>query len=125
MPSRSRRRVVASQPPRLRRAAGMDSGLCRRKQLPALQSQNLLAHHSKGAPASSVRTDAGELPADRSQFVISSMAFTHMHSNSEHIKTMGLHYVATGERYLAEAVASRKSAKVHMPDVPAVIFTDL
>jgi hypothetical protein len=38
---------------------------------------------------------------------------------------IGLHYVATGEKYLAEAVASRQSAKKHMPDVPAVIFTDL
>ncbi|MEQ1751191.1 MAG: hypothetical protein ABL974_17315 [Prosthecobacter sp.] len=37
----------------------------------------------------------------------------------------GLHYVATGERHLAEAVESRESARAVMPNVPAVIFTDL
>jgi hypothetical protein len=37
----------------------------------------------------------------------------------------GLHYVATGERHLAEAVKSRESARLVMPHVPAVIFTDL
>lgn len=39
--------------------------------------------------------------------------------------TCGLHYVATGERHLAEAVGSRESARIVMPNLPAVIFTDL
>lgn len=37
----------------------------------------------------------------------------------------GLHYVATGEQYLTEAVGSRESARSVMPHIPAVIFTDL
>ncbi|WP_265595671.1 hypothetical protein [Verrucomicrobium sp. BvORR106] len=38
---------------------------------------------------------------------------------------VGLHYVATGLRHLQEAVASRRSAKLQMPGLPAAIFTDL
>lgn len=37
----------------------------------------------------------------------------------------GLHYVATGVKHLQEAVQSRESARKHMPNIPAVVFTDL
>jgi hypothetical protein len=36
----------------------------------------------------------------------------------------GLLYAACGAKYVAEAVASRESARRVMPDVPAVLFTD-
>ncbi len=47
-----------------------------------------------------------------------------MKTNSLH-SAKGLHYVATGEKHLKEAVQSRESARLVMPDLPAVIFTDL
>ncbi|MEO6054679.1 MAG: hypothetical protein ABIP97_11755 [Chthoniobacterales bacterium] len=36
----------------------------------------------------------------------------------------GILYVATGERYVAEAMQSARSAKRQMPDIPICLFTD-
>ncbi|MEO6848723.1 MAG: hypothetical protein ABI443_13380 [Chthoniobacterales bacterium] len=40
------------------------------------------------------------------------------------MKSTGILYVATGERYIAEAVQSARSAKKQMPDLPICLFAD-
>jgi len=39
-------------------------------------------------------------------------------------KTQGVVYVAVGEKFIAEAVASAGSLKVHNPDLPVTLFAD-
>jgi len=41
------------------------------------------------------------------------------------MESRGIIYIATGRKYVDEALISARSAKTHMPDVPIALFSDL